>query len=733
MNKLFKCLSTAFLGVALAVGVGVGVAQGNKSGEVSAGTVTSTTFNSKAWGDTNKGWTSDKDAYQYSSPNVQVTSAYSGAGATSKKSFENISSIKITALTTSKGVGNITVKVGEGSAQTICTLSKNTTATEYTLNYSPNVSGNVSFVVNCSTNSLYVRSISITTETTKTVDSIAVTTTPTKTTYYQGDTLDTTGIVVTATYDDSSKDDVTKDCTFSPTTLSTVGTQTITVTHTSTKTTTFDVTVNEQRTMTGIELHGSLTKTEYVVGQNYDITGLEIQVNWSVGDPSYVQFSDSGVTYILDPTVASLGDTSFNLFAEYESFEINEDLDVTVVPLSVSLSRKNGKNNFLTTSTFSFGGTITATWNDALVETIDENTDTSTLRDTNGLSYRLYEKSSSSSYISIEIGDNMSIEYNEYYVGVVYHEVVANKYKINVTEPVDFSKGAFYKVTEKPIDYSGSYILVASPSSSNNYAFTGIDASTTGITSVSITNNVIEYNVNLGIVTFELYSEGYSIYIENGDNATKYIGRETNSNGLDYSVETAYQNTISWEDAGTVKISGSAGPVFLFNNNSLGSGGQRFRYYKDKTSSTTGYCGIYLFKFMTNQNKAEEYATDFNNANVCGTTDDTPAIASVWAEQKTAWGKLSNGAKSLLTNGTATGTEVAQCLERYDTAVAKAIVRGTSASIDNFMNRTVSVGSASIFSSIETNNSIVFIVVISLVSLTAVGGYFFVRRRKETQ
>lgn len=70
---------------------------------------------------------------------------------------------------------------------------------------------------------------------------LTVTTPPTKTSYEQGDTLDLTGIVVTATYADGTTANVTNNCTFSPAdgaTMSTVGDQTITATYTVTDTST---------------------------------------------------------------------------------------------------------------------------------------------------------------------------------------------------------------------------------------------------------------------------------------------------------------------------------------------------------------------------------------------------------------------------------------------------------------------------------------------------------------
>lgn len=50
----------------------------------------------------------------------------------------------------------------------------------------------------------------------KEVSSIAITTAPTKTSYADGETLDLTGMVVTATYTDTSTENVTSNCTFSP-------------------------------------------------------------------------------------------------------------------------------------------------------------------------------------------------------------------------------------------------------------------------------------------------------------------------------------------------------------------------------------------------------------------------------------------------------------------------------------------------------------------------------------
>lgn len=85
---------------------------------------------------------------------------------------------------------------------------------------------------------------------TRVLSSISITTQPSKTSYYKGDTLDLSGMVVKATFNSGATEDITSLCTTSPAsgaTLSTLGTQTVTVSYTEngvTKTATFAVTVN---------------------------------------------------------------------------------------------------------------------------------------------------------------------------------------------------------------------------------------------------------------------------------------------------------------------------------------------------------------------------------------------------------------------------------------------------------------------------------------------------------
>lgn len=113
------------------------------------------------------------------------------------------------------------------------------------------------------------------------LESISITTKPTKTTYEYGDSFQSAGMVVKATYSDGATANVTGySC--SPTLLSTVGTQTITVSYTErnvTKTATTSVTVNRKTISAVPSQSGSLTYnggSQSPTWNNYSTTQLTI-------------------------------------------------------------------------------------------------------------------------------------------------------------------------------------------------------------------------------------------------------------------------------------------------------------------------------------------------------------------------------------------------------------------------------------------------------------------------
>jgi len=109
--------------------------------------------------------------------------------------------------------------------------------------------------------------------------SIAITTAATKTIYYKGEAIDLTGLVVTATFSDSTTAVIDNKLLhisgFNSHPVNS-GEQTVTITYGG-KSATFNVTVFNY-SITGIEVTQMPNKVEYAPGAAFDITGLEVSV-----------------------------------------------------------------------------------------------------------------------------------------------------------------------------------------------------------------------------------------------------------------------------------------------------------------------------------------------------------------------------------------------------------------------------------------------------------------------
>ena len=118
----------------------------------------------------------------------------------------------------------------------------------------------------------------------KTLDSIAVTTAPTKTTYTAGENFDPADMVVTATYNDGSTAAVTTYTVTDGNSL-TAGKSTVTISYTEdgvTQTCTQAITVNAAtKTLDSIAVTTAPTKTTYTAGENFNPAGMVVTATYS--------------------------------------------------------------------------------------------------------------------------------------------------------------------------------------------------------------------------------------------------------------------------------------------------------------------------------------------------------------------------------------------------------------------------------------------------------------------
>ena len=133
--------------------------------------ITTYTFTSKTWtSNPVVGWTCDKEGAGFetsTNPNfqngVKVTAGYSGAGATSVNTFNGVRRITLNYATTTSGKGSFRVQVGENSPiDTTVTVSQ--ANKDLTIVLPESQTGQITFTVNCTKNSIYLYKIIIRSE-----------------------------------------------------------------------------------------------------------------------------------------------------------------------------------------------------------------------------------------------------------------------------------------------------------------------------------------------------------------------------------------------------------------------------------------------------------------------------------------------------------------------------------------------------------------------------------------
>ena len=139
-------------------------------GDAASASATSftSTFTSKAWADTDSKWNSGKDGSNLTSGRgIQVSTSYTGANATTKAEYKAVTSVVVTYSTNATtGAGNIVIKVGGTAMSGSAAVTKEGGESDRTITYTPvypatSLDGKVQIIVNCTTNSIYIKSVQI--------------------------------------------------------------------------------------------------------------------------------------------------------------------------------------------------------------------------------------------------------------------------------------------------------------------------------------------------------------------------------------------------------------------------------------------------------------------------------------------------------------------------------------------------------------------------------------------
>lgn len=239
-----------------------------------------------------------------------------------------------------------------------------------------------------------------------------------------------------------------------------------------------------------------------------------------------------------------------------------------------------------------------------------------------------------------------------------------------------------------------------------------------------------------GIVTNLSYKSTSSITFWIGDDLSQ---TNANTNGFEiYSPSTIMRQTIANRYSSVEEIDED----FAIGTTIVASGD--ITLYQNTTAEFAAGSNV----VMNNRIQAKEYATVFNNRVTNGVCDAGGAtnpddLASAWTTMSNSYSSLDLSTKALFLevaeDGDENGSEIEHAVATYD-YILKKYNTTTVTTYTDFMGRVsaniVTLSSSSnkilvnpLFSN-ENTNLITIIVIISLVSITSIGGYFFIRKRK---
>ena len=192
------------------------------------------------------------------------------------------------------------------------------------------------------------------------LDSISVKTPPTKTAYRIGETIDMTGLVLTASFNDGTSVDVTEGYTFAPATMASDTTK-VTISYT-----VEEVTKTVEQPITLISLDSIVvktppTKTSYKVGETISATGLVLTATYTDG-------SSEDVTegYTFTPVTMASDTTAMTISLEVDGITKTTTQVLTLVSLdSISVKTPPTVTSFAAGADIDLTGLVlTATYTD---------------------------------------------------------------------------------------------------------------------------------------------------------------------------------------------------------------------------------------------------------------------------------------------------------------------------------------------------------------------------------
>lgn len=571
----------------------------------------------------------------------------------------------------------------------------------------------------------------------KALSSIAVSGAPSKTAYNTGESFDPTGITITATYNNSDTANVPiGDASYFPDPLSYGDTQ-ITVSWGGKSTTISGITVSNV-TLTSIAVTGTPTKTSYFAGETFDPTGVTIRAYYSNSTNQVLSYEEC----TFEPTPLTAGTTSVTVTYASESTSIS-GLTVTAVVLNdITIKTPASKTNFKLGESFSSTGLV-----------INANYNSGTVEKTSGFSVSGVDTMVLGAQTAIVSFEGKTVTYN---VDVTNSGANAGSYQSTpgtynelyagsgmwTTTVANFAMGTSYAT------YSESLLSASDSAEGNNWTLSTAMVGTWGSgTTSSVTG------ANLGVNSQTLqpvpdYISGMSGYssLPNYNRGALYIGMNFNvanpakfsmkfitekvmdayvvystNSGTSYSILGSVQQT-------TVSDGSTWNEISYAGESSLGSsvrfGVLLLNSATSKIRCRVGDIGIYSYtpgsqEWVSGDFTPLEQATAFANYVMTGIGNNAQGnCAAVKSELDTEYAAMSDPAKTEFDNNSGSIFVDARARMAYLANWVSAQGQGS--------------GEAPINAVATTRSALLTATIVGIVGLSAIAGFYFLHKKKET-
>lgn len=550
------------------------------------------------------------------------------------------------------------------------------------LNNSLVVNGDVVLTLTATANSFWCDYIKVTwqgeeEEEEVTLSSISLNTDNVTKTFTVGDTFSFEGLVVTANYSDESTEILSYgDYSVSSPDMSTSGQKTVTVTY-GEKSASYNITVNAAaKTLSSIAVSTAPTKVTYTVGEYFSPTGLVIRRNYS--DSSHDTYTYAGHTseFTFNPSTSTALTTSHkSVTITYNGKSCSQTITVSqAAPTSITAT---------VDKTFYVGETITKSDITVTTNTNVDVTESVTFPDyqfkysdaTSGGAAT--NKNFQITYSNLQATLTVSVSRKAYETaGSVSDVITASDLTATTTSYTDFSNVAKTSSAryagQSAKDASGNIQLRSKNSNS------GIVSTTSGgkISSVKITvgsgsNTIDVYGKNTA------YSGASDLY---GSSAGTKVGSVSSTGTVTFT--TGYSFVGIRSNNGAVYISSIE---IIYGSEESATNVSNYIMYED----TNNQC---LTKYST----AKGYFEDLSTSERSTFMTSSDYVISTARERLQAWA-THHGESISYTNGDYIFSKVSVINPIFDST---------------------------------NNNTLMIIIVVSTISISVIGAYFFIKRRK---